>query len=236
MAYLHRLRQWFDRPRLADRHAFSALAPAVQMAPVQGSFEAIGSLKLDVLASAPVWMSSAERLLLFSLVYTLRPRCYLEIGTLHGGSAAIVNAALDALNLPARMVLVDPQPQIEPALWDKLAPRAVIVPGFSSAVLPQVAQAAGEPFDFVLVDGDHSRRGTLADLQAVVRHCRRGAYLLCHDCFYSAVEEAIDEFVLTSPTPVVDFGPFTRETTAGDLSAAHAGEPWGGIRLLQVRS
>jgi predicted O-methyltransferase YrrM len=209
------------------------------MAPVQGSFEAVGSLKLDVLAAAPVWMSSAERLLLFSLVYTLRPRCYLEIGTLHGGSAAIVSAALDALDMPARMVLMDPQPQIEPALWDNLARRAVLVQGRSPAALPQAAQAAGEPFDFVLIDGDHSRRGTLADLQGVVGHCRSGAYLLCHDCFYSAVEEAIDEFVLTSPTPVVDFGPFTRETTAGNPSSARnrepSGEPWGGIRVLQVR-
>ena len=235
MSFLRSIRQWFDRPKLVDRSQFPALAPAVEMAPVQGSFEKLGSLSLDVLGTAPVWMSPAERLLLFSLVYTLRPRCYLEIGTLHGGSAAIVNAALDALHLPTRMVLVDPKPQIEEAPWDKLAPRAVLVPGFSPAVLPQAAQAAGEPFDFVLVDGDHSRRATLADLQGAVVHCRSGAYLLCHDCFYSEVEQAIDEFVLTSPVPVVDFGPFTRETTAGDASNAGDPEPWGGMRLLQVR-
>lgn len=235
MSFLRRTRQWFDRPKLVDRSQFPALAPAVEMAPVQGSFEAIGNLRLDVLGTAPVWMSPAERLLLFSLIYTLRPRCYLEIGTLHGGSAAIVNAALDALYLPTRMVLVDPKPQIEEALWEKLAQRAVLVPGFSPAVLPQAAQAAGEPFDFVLVDGDHSRRATLADLQGAVAHCRSGAYLLCHDCFYSEVEQAIDEFVLTSSVPVVDFGPFTRETTAGDASNAGDPEPWGGMRLLQVR-
>lgn len=236
MSSLRRFRQWFDRPRLVDRSRFPALAPAVEMAAVQGSFEQIGSLRLDVLGSAPVWMSPAERLLLFSLIYTLRPRCYLEIGTLRGGSAAIVAAALDALGLPARMVLVDPKPQIEDALWEKLAPRATLVTGYSPAVLPQAALAAGAPFDFVLIDGDHSRRGTLADLAGVAPHCRSGAYLLCHDCFYSEVEQAIDEFVLTSAIPVVDFGPFTRETTAGDASNAGDPEPWGGIRLLQVRS
>jgi cephalosporin hydroxylase len=204
------------------------------MTPAASNFQEIGNLRLDVLGTAPVWMSPAERLLLFTLAYTLRPRCYLEIGTLHGGSAAIVNAALDALGLPARMVLVDPKPQIEPALWATLAARAVLVIGFSPAVLPQAAQAAGEPFDFVLIDGDHSRQGTLADLRGAAAYCRSGAYLLCHDCFYPAVEQAIDEFVLTSPTPVVDFGPFTRETTTGDRAGDDA-EPWGGIRLLQVR-
>jgi cephalosporin hydroxylase len=235
MSYLRRFRQWFDRPRLADRSQFPALAPAVPVTPAQGSFQEIGNLRLDILGSAPVWMSRAERLLLFSLTYTLRPRCYLEIGTLHGGSAAIVNAALDVLGLPTKMVLVDPKPQIEEALWAALAPRAVLVQGFSPAVLPQAAQAAGERFDFVLIDGDHSRQGALADLQGVAACCRNGAYLLCHDCFYPEVEQAIDEFVLTSTTPVVDFGPFTRETTSGDVPVGDT-LPWGGIRLLQVRA
>lgn len=234
MSYLRRLRQWFDRPQLADRSRFPALAPAVQLTPAVPNFESIGALRLDTLGSAPVWMSRAERLLLFSLVYTLRPRSYLEIGTLHGGSAAIVAAALDELGLPTQMVLVDPQPQIDSGLWARLAQRAVLVQGYSPAILEDAAQAAGIPFDFVLIDGDHSRHGALRDLAGVVPYCNNGAYLLCHDCFYSEVEQAIDEFVLTSTTPIVDFGPFTRETTAGDNRSGDS-EPWGGIRLLQVR-
>jgi hypothetical protein len=66
-----------------------------------------------------------------------------------------------------------------------------------------------------------------------------GAYLLCHDCFYPTVEQAIDAFARKHAARVVDFGPLTRDTSAaadaeGNFSASHA-ERWGGIRVLQVR-
>jgi predicted O-methyltransferase YrrM len=195
--------------------------------------------QFDVLRTAPVSMLPSERLLLYTMVFGTRPRRYLEIGTLYGGSAAIVCAALDAMGLPTRMALVDPSPRIEPALWARLEKRAVLVQGFSPAVLSEAEQAAGGKFDFVLIDGDHSYDGTLRDLDGVLPHCAVGAYLLCHDCFYPTVEQAIDAFARKHAARVVDFGPLTRDTSAGadadgNVSTSHA-ERWGGIRALQVR-
>ena len=65
---------------------------------------------LDVIHTAPVWMTRAERLLIYTLAFTLRPLRYLEIGTFQGGSALMVSAALDSLNSDAKMVCVDPTP------------------------------------------------------------------------------------------------------------------------------
>src|SRR5688572_15655865 len=58
------------------------------------------SSALEVLSWAPAWLTGSERLLLFTLIYSLRPERYLEIGTLQGGSALIVSAAMDAFDSP----------------------------------------------------------------------------------------------------------------------------------------
>jgi predicted O-methyltransferase YrrM len=192
-----------------------------------------------VLNTAPVSMLPAERLLLYTLVYTTRPRRYVEIGTLAGGSAAIVCAALDARGEEGRMVLVDPAPRVEEALLAHLARRAVLIRGYSPAVLPEAQAAAGGLFDMALVDGDHSYEGTLRDLNGVLPHCANGAYVLCHDCFYPTVTQAIDAFVLAQGGQVADLGPLTRDTSAwadadGNVSREHPAQ-WGGLRVLQVR-
>src|SRR5512143_1891755 len=72
---------------------------------------------LDVVQWAPVWMTRAERLLLYTLAFCLRPKRYLEIGTLKGGSALLVNAALNSLQAEGRLVCVDPKPQMDPEHW-----------------------------------------------------------------------------------------------------------------------
>ena len=58
----------------------------------------------DVLSWAPAQLTRADRLLLYTLVFTLRPLRYLEVGTLRGGSALIAAAAMDALQTPGRII------------------------------------------------------------------------------------------------------------------------------------
>jgi predicted O-methyltransferase YrrM len=170
----------------------------------------------------------------------VRPQRYLEVGTLYGGSAAIVCAALDALELDTRMVLVDPAPRVDAVLLEHLERRSILIQGYSPAALKDAMDAAGGKFDFVLIDGDHSYQGTLRDLDGVLPFCLDGAYILCHDCFYPTVTQAIDDFALKHAPQVVDFGPLTRDTSSaadadGKVSAEHAAQ-WGGMRVLQVRS
>ncbi len=229
------LRRWYD----ARRRRVARLAPEVETN-LWDMTRTLDIQQFGMLGTAPVSMLPSERLLLYTLVFGVRPRRYLEVGTLFGGSAAIVCAALDALELDTRMVLVDPEPQIDPALWGHLQRRAALVQGYSPAALQEAAARAGGKFDFVLIDGDHSWEGTLRDLNGVLPFCLEGAYILCHDCFFPTVAQAIDEFLFRHRSQVVDFGPLTRDTSAaadanGNVSSEHPAR-WGGIRVLQVRA
>ena len=188
---------------------------------------------LEPVVAAPVWMSRAERLLLFTLAFTLHPRRYVEIGTFQGGSALIVNAALDALESDGRIFCVDPEPRVSPENWQKLSQRAQMFKGFSPAILQEVATAAGAPFDLALIDGDHSYDGAHRDAAGIFPYMQSGAYMLFHDGFFPDVKRAIDDFVVARQDKLVDFGLLTREITtqAGDTGAVE----WGGIRVVFVR-
>ncbi len=189
---------------------------------------------LDVIQWAPVWMSRAERLLIYTLTFTLRPLRYLEIGTFQGGSALVVNAAMTALGSDGRIVCVDPQPQIKPEHWEKLTPRATLIQGYSPDVLPQAVQAAGGLFDLVLIDGDHSYTGVLRDSIGVLPYVTDRAYLLFHDSLFTDVARGLHDFAEQNAHQIVDFGTLTREVT---YQTPEKGQPvrWGGLRLMQVR-
>lgn len=189
---------------------------------------------LEPIVSAPVWMSRAERLLVFTLAFTLHPRRYLEIGTFQGGSALIVNAAMDALNSDGRIYCVDPEPRVSPENWQQLSRRAQMFKGFSPAILQAVATAAGAPFDLALIDGDHSYAGAHRDAEGVLPYMQAGAYMLFHDGFFVDVKRAIDDFVLAHQDRVVDFGLLTREITTQQGDNGRTLE-WGGIRVVHVK-
>jgi predicted O-methyltransferase YrrM len=189
--------------------------------------------QLGVLTSAPVWMTRAERLTLFTLAFCLRPSRYMEIGTLKGGSALIVASAMAALGGDGRIFCVDPEPRVAPEDWARLESRARMFRGFSPQILPEVAAAAGGPFDLVLIDGDHSYHGAVRDANGVLPFMAHGGYILFHDAFFPDVRKAIDEFVLSHRAAVTDLGVMTREvtTTADPLGTT---VEWGGLRLVYV--
>jgi predicted O-methyltransferase YrrM len=188
---------------------------------------------IEVIRTAPVWMTRAERLLLFTLAFTLRPARYLEIGTLHGGSALIVCTAMDASGAAGKIVCLDPRPQVAPETWARLQHRAALVTGLSPDALPQAMQAAGGRFDLILIDGDHTRAGVARDANAVLDVAAKGCHVLFHDCFNPEVEAGIDAFARKHASRLVDAGPMTREITT-QAHASGATEPWGGLRLIEV--
>src|SRR5262249_32610819 len=147
-------------------------------------WDAIDASAVDVLRGAPCWMTTSERLVLYALVFGLRPRRYLEIGSFQGGSAMIVAAALEASRNPGRMVCVDPEPRIAPEHWRRVEARATLITGASPDVLPRARSVAGGRFDFALVDGDHTHDGVRRDLDGIVEHLEDRAHLLCHDGYH----------------------------------------------------
>lgn len=192
---------------------------------------------LEVLNDAPAWLTQSERLLLFTLAYTLRPVRYLEIGVLHGGASLIVSKAMDAAGHDGRMFLVDPEPRIDPAHWDQMRERASLFEGRSPEVLSEVQKAAGGPFDMVFIDADHSAKAVMRDAEGVLPFLADGAYLLFHDSFRREIGGAIDRFTYLHPGSVVDFGTLTREFHTSD-SKGRGGDGRRfscGMRVLQLR-
>jgi predicted O-methyltransferase YrrM len=215
-------------------HAPQAAGPNIRVYDVTAFLADIDLEALDVIRWAPAWMTRAERLLLYSLVFGLRPRCYLEIGTLKGGSTLIVSTAMDASDNDGRMVCVEPNPQIDPEHWSRIGSRAALLQGFSPDILSDAYETAGSPFDFVFIDGDHTYAGVLRDANGVLPFVADGAYLLFHDSFFPDVARAIHIFVAQHSDQIVDFGTLTREVT---LQPQPQAEPirWGGLRMMQIR-
>jgi predicted O-methyltransferase YrrM len=208
-------------------------APSLKLVDVTDRLGEFDPAVLGILQTAPVWMTPAERLLLFTVAYGLRPARYLEIGTLQGGSALVVAAALDALKTDGRMICLDPNPQVSDAHWEKLRHRAQLLRGFSPDALPEARERAGGPFDLVLIDGEHTAAGVARDARAVLSVVGPGAVMLFHDSFNPDVGQAIDAFVREHAMRVRDNGPMTREITHERLADGST-VVWGGLRLVTL--
>ncbi|MDA8018748.1 MAG: class I SAM-dependent methyltransferase [Thermoanaerobaculia bacterium] len=177
-------------------------------------------------------MLPPERVLLYSLVFGLRPERSLEIGTFRGGSAAMMCAALDDVGT-GRLVCVDPEPKVleDAARW--MERRATVIRGYSPDALAEAREVAGGPFDFALIDGDHSDEGVLRDVEGTLPHLADEAHLLFHDCHYAHVRDGIDE-ALRRHEELIDAGVLSTLTNPLD-EVDDKGRPvvWGGLRLLR---
>ena len=65
---------------------------------------------------------------------------------------------------------------------------------------------AGQPFEFALIDGDHSYEGVLKDIEGVLPYLADQAYLLFHDCHYPEVEQAIETALRQNAGILIDCG------------------------------
>jgi predicted O-methyltransferase YrrM len=185
--------------------------------------------RFGTIHDAPVHMLPPERVLLYSMIFGVRPTRCLEIGTLHGGSAMITVAALDDLG-DGRLVCIDPEPQVTPEVWAGLEHRATLLQGTSPEILPEAQELAGGPFEIALIDGDHSHAGVVRDVVGVMDVLVDGGYMLMHDAHYDEVRDGIDEVLRENPGTVVDCGMLSSASTP-DADAETV--EWGGIRVLR---
>ncbi len=231
MAFSHRVRQLFARRDL-PRASAQALPETFD---VTEHLTEIDLSALEVIRSAPAWLTRAERLFLFTFVFGLRPARYVEIGTLQGGSALIVNAAMQAAGTTGTIVCLDPQPHIALEHWQQLEKRTTLVRGYSPEALPRARELAGGLFDLVFIDGDHTGRGVYRDANAVLPFVAPDAYVLFHDSFFPEVAAALDQLALEHAHDLVDCGCVTREATS-QSGADSARVLWGGLRLMRHRA
>jgi predicted O-methyltransferase YrrM len=186
--------------------------------------------RFGTIHDAPVHMLPSERVLLYSMVFGVRPQRCLEIGTLHGGSAMITVAALDDVG-SGSLVCVDPEPQVAPEVWAGIEHRATLLRGTSPEILPEAQRTAGGPFELALIDGDHSHAGVVRDVVAVMGVLADGGHMLMHDAHYGEVRDGIDEVLRTHPGSLVDCGMLSSASTP-DANADTV--EWGGMRVLRM--
>jgi hypothetical protein len=183
----------------------------------------------DAISSAKVLMQPAERLLLFSLVRALRPTRVLEIGTHKGGSAMIIVAALDDVGAGS-LVCIDPEPLVAEEDWNRVAHRAILLPGGSPDVLEEALAVSDGPIDFAFIDGDHGYAGVVRDIVGVVPLMADGGYLLFHDAHFCEVRQAIDFCLQRFGGRLLDCGMLSVEQNP---EADRPDVVWGGLRLLR---
>lgn len=138
--------------------------------------------------SLPWAMRRPERVALIQLLNLVRPPVAIEIGTQRGGSLQVL------VPRAGRVYSIDIDPSVAGSLQGRF-PDVAFRTGDSATVLPEVLreiEARGEELGFVLIDGDHTGPGVLADIRAVLRHTpRRPVHVLMHDSFNPLCREGM---------------------------------------------
>jgi predicted O-methyltransferase YrrM len=156
-------------------------------------YRATSPERIGIVYRVPTEMNIEERLFLYALIRGVRPERVLEIGSRHGGSAAIIACALED-NSRGRVIGVDPAPAItvNEVCFHR---RFYLISQPSPAAIPDAFQVAGGRFDVVFIDGLHTRTQCAADLAGALPYAADGAYFLFHDAFHVGVSEAIREAI-----------------------------------------
>jgi glycosyltransferase involved in cell wall biosynthesis/predicted O-methyltransferase YrrM len=188
--------------------------------------------RFSVIYTAPALMTLSERVILYSIVFGLRPRRCLEIGTNKAGSSLIIGAALDDIGA-GHLVCVDFDPQIAPEHWQQLVHHATLLKGTSPDILGQALEAAGGKFDFALIDGDHELPGVIRDIEGVLPLLEDEAYIMFHDAHYYQVSQGIDQMLFKYKDRLTDCGIISVEQTPENR--VENGHPviWGGLRMVR---
>lgn len=152
----------------------------------------------------PWQMEYYERLALVAVLQNLRPDVAIEVGTHSGGSLAVLS------RFSRRVFSLDVNPSSSEYLAGRF-PNVEFIVGDSKRELPPILEDLEQTqtgITFVLIDGDHSRAGVLADLDNVL------------------------SFVPRFPTVIMAHDSFNPACRAGMLEARWAGNPH--VRLVEM--
>ncbi len=188
-------------------------------------------LGFDTVYTSPAEMRMPERVALYSLIFGMQPRNCLEIGTFRGGSSAIICGAMNDTGF-GRLTCIDPMPKIDPELWSRLSNRCRLFEGPSPDILAEVAQHIDTPFDFVLIDANHTYEAVRRDISGVLPYLADRAYVLFHDANFPDVKQAIDESVATN-LQLTDCGLMSVEPTVLYQNSQRV--TWAGLRLIKFQ-
>lgn len=173
-------------------------------------------------------MSRGEKYCLMDLMKQLNPEVAIEIGTFKGGSLQVIS------HYSEKVYSID----ISKAPGDFLAPKfpnVEFVVGESAKCLHDLfkrIKGEGKRLDFILVDGDHTRKGVYRDLEAIFSFSHEHPLtILMHDSFNPECRKGIHTFLKSHPRKVVyaelDYvtGSYWHNDTYREM--------WGGLALIK---
>jgi predicted O-methyltransferase YrrM len=117
----------------------------------------------------------------------------IEVGRFNGGSTLAM--AMGSQTTP--IVSIDIAPQNDQALVQIMQKMNVgfnvkLAVGDSKAFTPKRPDGSDHEFDFLLIDGDHSRQACLADITTWWPRLMPGGLMVLHDCYASLDKESCE--------------------------------------------
>jgi len=183
----------FARERLGSYWRFRGWVRSLpDQTPIEAVAEVVVRRTLGEDQPVYAWQKEAEILALLERLRELRPRRILEIGTAAGGTLLLLacvatpDAHLFSIDFPEGHFGGGYNP-LRSLLYRSFArDRQRIVPiradSHSPATRKRLAAAlAGEPLDFLFIDGDHSAAGVLRDFEDYAPLVRPGGLIALHD-------------------------------------------------------
>ncbi len=128
-----------------------------------------------------IWsMSRNERFAFLNLLQKIKPEVSLEIGTYEGGSLQVISS------FSKKVITCDIDPRVEKKLSGKFDNVEFSI-GDSSEKIPLILEKiieSGKHLEFVLIDGDHSKKAVQRDIELVLKYIpQKPMHIILHDSF-----------------------------------------------------
>ena len=158
-------------------------------------------------------LRKCEALALANIVYQSVPLDSLEIGMAEGGSCIAISAARQSRRLERKHMVLDPYQKkwtngVGLAELTRLGLREQInwLPEYSENFL-NAANAKGDKFDFVFVDGGHDLGQKLTDAFYIAKVLRPGGTVAFHDGLFLSTSMAVRHLVCECGFQVMELPP-----------------------------
>lgn len=163
---------------------------------------------------------------LLDIYRSVNPRRVLEIGVREGGTLyqwmqlATAGAIFTAVDLPGALWGNQVEPDIE--AWKRWQAsfrhelNAILGDSHSPAVWNPVRAAA--PYDFIFIDGDHTRIGVACDFLAYSPLARPGGLVVLHDILRDSSDDQIEVYQFWDMVRAADYR--TQELTSYDYQTS----------------
>lgn len=177
----------------------------------------------------PWSMTRAEQAVLIQLLRVTKPKVAIEIGTYNGGSLQVIS------EFSEKVYALDLEASFKDKRCENL-PNVTYLIGNSQSILPQLVDKinkSDEVVEFVLIDGDHSAKGVLEDINNVLKLIPKSAItVILHDSFNPDCRSGMKAYDYNT-NPYVKYVELDYVTGAFNHDNLYR-EMWGGFGCIEM--